>query len=93
MELNPILCFQHCEVGGARIYCLALPEVCPQCGMGLTSCQLTIPPFRLPTPFVNSTESSYSVVLRPTSGNFLEYVRHFKLFYYLYKKKGKGAQI
>ncbi|KAK2145735.1 hypothetical protein LSH36_660g02000 [Paralvinella palmiformis] len=67
MENDPIICFQHCE----SILCLSVPEQCPACSADLSKTSLQIPPFRLPSPFQDSLESPYSIVIKPTNGSFI----------------------
>lgn len=69
-ENDPILCFQHCC--DSNILCLRLPDQCPICLQSLASTSLKIPPFRLPTPFVNSKDHPFALVIKPTLGSFLD---------------------
>ena len=66
---EPILCFQHCE--NINILCLRLPDVCPLCSELISGC-MKIPPFRLPSPFCDSKDKPFCVVIKPSSGGFLE---------------------
>lgn len=64
-----ILCFQHCEK--ANILCLQVPSDCPICGLELQDVELRVPPFRIPYPFKEAKYSPCCVVIRPSSGDFL----------------------
>ncbi|KAK2177740.1 hypothetical protein NP493_582g02029 [Ridgeia piscesae] len=71
MANDPIMCFHHCQTD-ASLLCLSLPPVCPLCEGEVYTTPMKVPPFRLPSPFLHSTEAPYCVVLRPTHGTFLE---------------------
>lgn len=67
-----IRCFQHCDAN-TNILCFSqIPLICPICRQDVTKTESLIPPFRLPSPLTNATENPFSVVMRPTVGNFLE---------------------
>ncbi|KAH8391091.1 hypothetical protein KR215_006558, partial [Drosophila sulfurigaster] len=76
-----ILCFHHCNV---KVFCFTLPHTCPHCNAQLdadanaapdnTTGDATITrllPFRLPYPFVRATQHPCAIVLRPSTGDFL----------------------
>ena len=69
---NAVICFQHCQ-SGSYIACFVIPSSCPVCGRSVGGSALKIPPFVLPSPFVNSSSSPYCVVIKPTVGTFLQY--------------------
>lgn len=66
-----IICFQHC---GSKIFCLSLPKNCPACKQKLDEAEFKLPPFRLPYPFIKPHQHPCSIILRPTTGDFLKYV-------------------
>lgn len=66
-----ILCFQHCEKD-VKIFCFDLPKICPLCKKDLLTTELRIPPFRIPYPFTGAKKMPCSVVIKPTSGDFLQ---------------------
>jgi hypothetical protein len=63
-----IICFQHC---GPKVFCLNLPKKCPVCQSELYETKFKLMPFRLPYPFVRANQHPCSVVIRPTTGDFL----------------------
>ncbi|GLV41497.1 uncharacterized protein CBL_06727 [Carabus blaptoides fortunei] len=63
-----ILCFQHCC---AKVFCLTLPELCPECGQDLLQAQFGLLPFRVPYPFIRASQYPCAVVIKPTTGDFL----------------------
>ncbi|XP_022918892.1 MKRN2 opposite strand protein isoform X2 [Onthophagus taurus] len=63
-----IVCFQHC---GPKIFCFSLPDNCPVCRSDLTKADFSLLPFRVPYPFVRASQHACSVVIKPTSGDFL----------------------
>lgn len=72
MKNDPgILCFQHtkCET---KIFCFEFPQKCKFCSADLLNTELEIPPFMVPYPFRNSSKEYNSVVIKPTSGDFLK---------------------
>ena len=87
MEFHKIRCFRHCSTL-KNVYCLVIPESCSICGAHLKSCAYLLPPFCVPSPFsfhlstlLNSPHVSsfqaikpYSLVVKPTKGDFLRYV-------------------
>ncbi|XP_068757205.1 MKRN2 opposite strand protein-like [Montipora capricornis] len=69
-EEEAIRCMQHCT-SEWNIFFSKFPETCPICGKSLSRCQLIIPPFRLPSPFVSQRNVSCLFLVRPTRGSFL----------------------
>ncbi|RZC43082.1 C3orf83 -like protein [Asbolus verrucosus] len=63
-----IVCFQHC---GPKIFCFLLPETCPVCDVDLSQANFSLLPFRVPYPFIRASQYPCSVVIKPTSGDFL----------------------
>lgn len=63
-----IICFQHCT---SKIFCAEFPELCPTCGCRLSEQKMKLLPFRLPYPFIRASQYPCAVVLRPTTGDFL----------------------
>lgn len=63
-----IVCFQHC---GPKVFCLSLPESCPACRSDLSKADFSLLPFRVPYPFVRASQHSCSVIIKPTTGDFL----------------------
>uniref|UniRef100_A0A6B2EHX6 MKRN2 opposite strand protein n=1 Tax=Phlebotomus kandelakii TaxID=1109342 RepID=A0A6B2EHX6_9DIPT len=63
-----IVCFQHC---GPKVFCIRLPERCPSCTRDLQEALFKLMPFRLPFPFIRASQYPGAVVLRPTTGDFL----------------------
>ncbi|XP_044751580.1 MKRN2 opposite strand protein [Coccinella septempunctata] len=63
-----ILCFKHC----GTIFCFDLPEVCPLCHFSLSLIPVEDIPFRLPHPFVKAGQYPCSIVIKSTTGTFLE---------------------
>jgi len=69
MRMDPgIVCFQHC---GPKIFCLRLPDFCPSCKGDLSKAEFALLPFRVPYPFVRATQYPCAVIIKPTSGDFL----------------------
>ncbi|XP_076451699.1 MKRN2 opposite strand protein-like [Babylonia areolata] len=66
-------CFQHCD-RRANILCCSVPPVCPLCHHDTHTTPMRIPPYVLPSPFVASHQAACSIVLKPTSGDF---IRHY----------------
>lgn len=64
-----IVCFQHC---GKKVFCLKLPARCPACKVDLHESKFKLMPFRLPYPFVRASQYPCSVIIRPTTGDFLK---------------------
>ena len=64
---SSIYCFNHCSKTIFYKQCL---KICPICKRQLD--KLENVPFQIPFPFINATESSTSIVIRPSRGNFLE---------------------
>uniref|UniRef100_A0A336MCY6 CSON015401 protein n=1 Tax=Culicoides sonorensis TaxID=179676 RepID=A0A336MCY6_CULSO len=72
-----IICYQHC---GPKIFTFKLPDVCQACGKNLVSANCSTMPFRLPYPFIKASQYPCAVVLRPTTGDFLnDYSNHLNL--------------
>jgi len=70
MDTDPgIVCFQHC---GAKVFCQELPGLCPQCKTSLEIANFKIMPFRVPYPFVRAKQHPCSVIIKPTTGDFLK---------------------
>ncbi|XP_069677105.1 MKRN2 opposite strand protein isoform X2 [Periplaneta americana] len=69
MDTDPgILCFQHCS---AQVFCFELPELCPVCNSHLATAHFRLMPFRVPYPFVRAVQHPCSIVIKPTTGDFL----------------------
>ncbi|KAK4306477.1 hypothetical protein Pmani_021703 [Petrolisthes manimaculis] len=69
MNLDPgIVCYQHCE---GRLFAFCLPPSCTICGKDLTKEPLSIPPFRVPYPFVRASQTPCCLVIKPSRGDFL----------------------
>ncbi|XP_067007908.1 MKRN2 opposite strand protein [Anabrus simplex] len=69
MDTDPgILCFQHC---GSKVFCYKLLENCPVCGDSLAAADFQLPPFRVPYPFVRAAQHPCCIVIKPTTGDFL----------------------
>lgn len=76
-----IICFQHC---GPKIFCLDLPECCPACNDDLFESKFKLMPFRLPYPFVRASQHPCSVVIRPTTGDFLQWVKFNRNYLFIH---------
>ncbi|XP_055838436.1 MKRN2 opposite strand protein [Episyrphus balteatus] len=63
-----ILCFHHCTV---KVFCFNLPNVCPNCNCEMDRTMPKFMPFRLPYPFIRASQYPCGIVLRPTTGDFL----------------------
>ncbi|RWS27905.1 MKRN2 opposite strand protein-like protein, partial [Leptotrombidium deliense] len=70
-----ILCFQHCDKN-SKVFCLELPDYCPQCDSAMTTVELMIPPFQIPFPFTCAKNVPNSVIIRPTDGDFLHHYQN-----------------
>ncbi|XP_018325868.1 MKRN2 opposite strand protein isoform X2 [Agrilus planipennis] len=69
VDMDPgIVCFQHC---GPKVFCFSLPEHCPVCSADLADARFSLLPFRVPYPFVRASQYSCAVVIKPTTGDFL----------------------
>ncbi|KAK6619042.1 hypothetical protein RUM44_003424 [Polyplax serrata] len=69
MNTDPgILCFQHCD---KKVFCFELPEICPVCSKDLSTAQFKLLPTRIPYPFVRAAQHPCSILIKPTSGDFL----------------------
>ena len=66
-----ILCFRHCNLK-SKVFCLELPDYCPQCDSPMSCVELKIPPFCVPFPFTCAKRTQCSVIIRPTDGDFLQ---------------------
>ncbi|KAL8571170.1 hypothetical protein ACOMHN_010631 [Nucella lapillus] len=65
-------CFQHCD-RNLNILCCSVPPVCPICRQDTATTPMRIPPYILPSPFVTSGLAPCSIVMKPTSGNFIQH--------------------
>ncbi|CAG9823467.1 unnamed protein product [Phaedon cochleariae] len=63
-----IICFQHC---GPKIFCFSLPDSCPVCEKALDNANFSLLPFRVPYPFVQASQYPCAVVIKPTTGDFM----------------------
>ncbi|CAG9863097.1 unnamed protein product [Phyllotreta striolata] len=63
-----IICFQHC---GPKVFCFTLPESCPTCHQDLNAADFSLLPFRVPYPFIKASQYPCAVVIKPTTGDFL----------------------
>lgn len=63
-----LICFKHCS--SASIFCKKVPNNCPVCDSLLD--EFLLEPFAIPYPLANAREHPYSVVIRPSKGNFLD---------------------
>ncbi|CAG2113395.1 unnamed protein product [Medioppia subpectinata] len=70
-----ILCFQHCNPK-SKVFCLELPDYCPQCDSPMSCIELKIPPFCVPFPFICAKRTQCSVIIRPTDGDFLHHYQN-----------------
>lgn len=68
-----ILCFQH-HRNEAKVFCFEFPSFCQFCNADLLNTELQIPPFRIPFPFKNASNECNTVVIKPTTGDFLKYL-------------------
>lgn len=66
-SLPSIICFKHCS--SESIICKQVPTVCPLCQKSTTT--FILEPFQIPFPFTKATENPTSIVIRPSSGDFL----------------------
>lgn len=83
MDTDPgILCFQHCC---RKIFCFQLPNICPECGTNLQVAQFQLLPFRVPYPFVRANQHPCTVIIKPTTGDFLKYVKIINFFLFIGK--------
>ncbi|CAG0907191.1 unnamed protein product [Cyprideis torosa] len=72
---NGILCLAHgCDSKRTKIFSFSFPAICPVCNEDLTQSELPLPPFRIPFPFVRAQQRALSLVIRPTQGDFLQWV-------------------
>lgn len=70
MNTDPgIICFQHCD---KKVFCFELPEYCPVCNRDLSTEQFKLLPIRIPYPFVRAAQHPCSILIKPTSGDFLK---------------------
>ncbi|XP_063976610.1 MKRN2 opposite strand protein [Diachasmimorpha longicaudata] len=63
-----IICFKHC--GDRSIFCREVPRSCPACAKVLAD--FSQPPFQLPNPFSNGRDKIMSIIIKPSSGIFLD---------------------
>ncbi|KAK7476114.1 hypothetical protein BaRGS_00032668 [Batillaria attramentaria] len=63
-------CFQHCD-RSTNILCCVVPIACPICQQDTSTTPMRIPPYILPSPFVASSVAPCSLVLKPTTGDFI----------------------
>jgi len=73
LESVSIMCFQHCRKDVNIFYMDNMPHDCPVCGSDLSTAELRIPPFCIPSPFLAAHTTPCSVVVQPTGGHFLEH--------------------
>lgn len=66
---NNIICFQHCC--STSIFCKQVPTVCPLCNNNCLS-KFTLEPFVVPHPLVNAKDHPCCIIVRPSTGNFLD---------------------
>ncbi|XP_057373510.1 MKRN2 opposite strand protein-like isoform X3 [Daphnia carinata] len=69
---DTLLCFQHCEK--VNVFCFTIPFSCPVCRSDLSGTDMTIPPFRIPSP-LTCEPNNFSLLIKPTFGSF---TRDFK---------------
>lgn len=62
-----IICFKHCSE--KSIFCNQVPLLCPLCNKLIVT--FTLEPFEIPYPFINANQNPTSIILRPSSGDFL----------------------
>lgn len=75
-----IICFQHCS-GDSSIFCLEVPETCPLCSLEILSNgssnsqepkdSFLATPLMIPCPFVSGSQTTCSLLIRPSVGDFL----------------------
>lgn len=65
-SITPVSCFNHCS---KLVFYKTFLTTCPVCGEPLSD--FCTPPFQLPFPFVNATQTPTSIVIRPSRGTFL----------------------
>ncbi|KAJ3633882.1 hypothetical protein MTP99_010801 [Tenebrio molitor] len=53
------------------MFCFLLPEKCPVCETDLSQTNFSLLPFRVPYPFIRASQYPCSVIIKPTSGDFL----------------------
>ncbi|XP_015119837.1 MKRN2 opposite strand protein [Diachasma alloeum] len=63
-----IICFKHCDE--RSIFCREVPRSCPTCAEVITDFSHT--PFQLPNPFSNGRDKPTSIIMKPSSGIFLD---------------------
>lgn len=69
IKMDPgIICFQHC---GSKVFGFSLPKICPVCDEDLEKANFTILPFRVPYPFIRASQYPCAIVIKPTTGDFL----------------------
>ncbi len=75
---DPLRCYQHTEEE-PHVSCFKVPANCPVCKANLAKTAFSVPPFCLPSPFLNATKETHHpqkkykcmVLLKPTCGDFL----------------------
>lgn len=63
-----IVCFRHCS--DSAIFCKKIPKKCPICDDVIF--EFAITPFQIPNPFTNARQKPTSLVIKPSSGTFLD---------------------
>ncbi|XP_060069977.1 MKRN2 opposite strand protein-like [Ylistrum balloti] len=66
-----VRCFQHCD-RTQNILCFSIPLICPLCGRSTTETESRIPPYVLPSPFVQAQKHPFAIIIKPTLGTFLQ---------------------
>ncbi|OWF38857.1 MKRN2 opposite strand protein-like [Mizuhopecten yessoensis] len=66
-----VRCFQHCD-RTQNILCFSVPQICPLCGRDTRESASRIPPYVLPSPFVQACHRPFSIIIKPTLGTFLQ---------------------
>ncbi|XP_074593935.1 MKRN2 opposite strand protein [Brevipalpus obovatus] len=70
-----IFCFQHCEPN-TKVFCFRVPDSCPLCSASIATTNPISPPFLIPFPFTHPRNSTSSIIIRPTEGDFLNHYRN-----------------
>jgi len=73
-----IMCMQHC-IQDKNIFFIEFPSICPICGVCLQNCELIVPPFCVPSPFLSASCSDLCccLLVKQTKGGFLRYQKRF----------------
>ena len=66
-SIPSVICFKHCS--SESIFCKEVPAICPFCKKSTNT--FILEPFQIPYPFTNAIQNPTSIVIRPSSGNFL----------------------